>query len=145
MSTTTKENAPTVDLVNFLNAVSNVHADKVNSHLKSKYASLAEILETIKGTAAKHNIAVLQTATSAEGILRVSTSFVHNSGQVFDHGILSFKTEGMTFHQLGSAITYLRKMALQTCVGTHLENDSDDDGNKASATPYAPTSRPLTK
>ena len=132
------------DLVRFLNAVSNVHADKVNSHLKSKYASLAEILETIKGTAAKHNIAVLQTAQSADGILRITTTFVHTTGHVFDHGTLSFKTEGMTFHQLGSAITYLRKMALQTAVGTHLDNDQDDDGNKASAVP-AYTPRPLTK
>lgn len=123
------------DLVAFLNAIGNVAADRVNPAFKSKYASLSEILDTVKAVAREHNLAVHQSLSSAEGQVRVTTTFLHDSGETHDSGTLSFIAPGDA-QKLGSAITYLRRQSLQTACG--ISTDIDDDGAKASA----PASRP---
>jgi hypothetical protein len=124
-----KQTTDAQNLVAFLNSVSNVIADKVNPAFKSKYASLSEILDTVKAEAAKHDIAVHQTLSSAEGQVRVTTTFIHASGAVVDCGTLAFLAPGDA-QKLGSAITYLRRQSLQTACG--ISTDVDDDGAKAS-------------
>jgi hypothetical protein len=141
-------NNPNADLVAFLNDVGNVHADRVNPAFKSKYASLAEVLETIKGVAAKHRLAVVQLLDSEDGKVIVHTTIRHVDGTTFGAGRLSVKAEGLTPQQIGSAITYLRRQSLMTAVG--ISTDLDDDGAAASkptafASPSAPGIRPLTK
>ena len=143
---------PNADLVNFLNDVGNVHADRVNPAFKSRYASLAEVLETVKSVAAKHRLAIVQNLDSEEGKVTVLTAFRHIDGTVFPSGRLSVKAEGLTPQQIGSAITYLRRQSLQTACG--IATDLDDDG-AASSKPTAfsapvsaasqPGIRPLTK
>lgn len=119
------------DIVRFLNAIGNVHADRVNPAFKSKYASLAEILSTVKAEAAKHNLAVHQSLNSADGLVRVSTVFLHNDGTIHDSGSLAFKSESLDSPQkLGSVITYLRRQSIQTACG--ISTDIDDDGSSAS-------------
>jgi hypothetical protein len=140
---------PNADLVTFLNDVGNVHADRVNPAFKSKYASLAEVLETVKGVAAKHRLAIVQALDSEDGKVIVNTSIRHADGTVFPAGRLSVKAEGMTPQQIGSAITYLRRQSLMTAVG--IATDLDDDGAASSkpaaftASTHAPGIRPLTK
>ena len=123
------------DLVAFLNAIGNVAADRVNPAFKSKYASLSEILDTVKAVAREHNLAVHQSLSSAEGQVRVTTTFLHDSGETHDSGTLSFIAPADA-QKLGSAITYLRRQSLQTACG--ISTDIDDDGAKASN----PASRP---
>lgn len=151
MSTPTAPNA-NADLVSFLNDVGNVHADRVNPAFKSRYASLAEVLETVKGVAAKHRLAVVQLLDSEDGKVSVLTSIRHADGTVFPAGRLSVKAEGLTPQQIGSAITYLRRQSLQTACG--IATDLDDDGaassKPAAFTASAPSTstpgiRPLTK
>jgi hypothetical protein len=134
-----KQTTDAQNLVAFLNSVSNVIADKVNPAFKSKYASLSEILDTVKAEAAKHDIAVHQTLSSAEGQVRVTTTFIHASGAVVDCGTLAFLAPGDA-QKLGSAITYLRRQSLQTACG--ISTDVDDDGAKASGSPHKPAARP---
>lgn len=140
---------PNADLVTFLNDVGNVHADRVNPAFKSKYASLAEVLETVKGVAAKHRLAIVQALDSEDGKVIVHTSIRHADGTVFPAGRLSVKAEGMTPQQIGSAITYLRRQSLMTAVG--ISTDVDDDAAAASkpaaftASTPAQGIRPLTK
>jgi hypothetical protein len=117
------------DLVAFLNAIGNVSADRVNPAFKSKYASLSEILDTVKAVAREHNLAVHQSLSSADGQVRVSTVFLHDSGEIHDSGTLAFVAPGDA-QKLGSAITYLRRQSLQTACG--ISTDIDDDGAKAS-------------
>lgn len=127
-----KDNQPNTarqDLVAFLNAIGNVSADRVNPAYKSKYASLSEILDTVKAVAREHNLAVHQSLSSAEGQVRVTTTFLHASGESHDSGTLSFVAPGDA-QKLGSAITYLRRQSLQTACG--ISTDIDDDGAKAS-------------
>lgn len=123
------------DIVAFLNAIGNVHADRVNPAFKSKYASLSEILDTVKAEAAKHNLAVHQSLSSSEGQVRVTTTFLHDDGTIHDSGTLAFVAPSDA-QKLGSAITYLRRQSLQTACG--ISTDIDDDGAKASG----PASRP---
>jgi hypothetical protein len=130
------ENTARQDIVAFLNSIGNVHADRVNPAFKSKYASLAEILSTVKGEAAKHNLAVAQTITSAEGQVRVSTTFLHVSGENHEAGTLAFLAPSDA-QKLGSALTYLRRQSLQTACG--ISTDIDDDGAKASQPPMRST------
>jgi hypothetical protein len=140
---------PNADLVNFLNDVGNVHADRVNPAFKSRYASLAEVLETVKAVAAKHRLAIVQTLDSEEGKVTVFTAFRHMDGSTFPSGRLSVKAEGLTPQQIGSAITYLRRQSIQTACG--IATDLDDDGASSSkptafsAPTPAPGIRPLTK
>jgi len=142
--------SPNADLVNFLNDVGNVHADRVNPAFKSRYASLAEVLETVKAVAAKHRLAIVQTLDSEEGKVTVFTAFRHMDGSTFPSGRLSVKAEGLTPQQIGSAITYLRRQSIQTACG--IATDLDDDG-ASSSKPTAfsapastqPGVRPLTK
>lgn len=131
---------PHADFVRFLNAVGNVHADRVNPAFKSKYASLAEVLETVKPVAQKHNLALAQTATSEEGKVCVTTTFIHLTGHVFNQGMLSFKSDGLSPQQVGSAITYLRRQSIQTACG--ISTDLDDDGASASIPPRGPLTKP---
>jgi len=123
---------PTADFVQFLNTIGNVTTDKVNPHFRSKYSSLAEILDTVKEHAHKHNLAVRQMIQSEDGRVSVVTSFLHVSGQEFDGGKLSFKTDGLDPQKLGSAITYLRRQSISTAC---MLSQTDDDGAAASNTP----------
>ena len=128
------------DLVAFLNAIGNVSADRVNPAFKSKYASLSEILDTVKAVAREHNLAVHQSLSSAEGQVRVTTTFLHDSGESHDSGTLAFIAPGDA-QKLGSAITYLRRQSLQTACG--ISTDIDDDGAKASGSaPQRSPARP---
>jgi len=131
------------DLVAFLNTIGNVHADRVNPAFRSKYASLAEVLDTVKGVAARHNLAVHQTLQSYDGQVRVSTVFLHSDGSEYLAGSLAVKSDGLTPQQLGSALTYLRRQSLQTAVG--VSTDLDDDGASASGPKSAAASPPPAK
>jgi len=127
------QNTPRQDIVAFLNDISNVHADRVNPAFKSRYASLSEILDTVKEVAARHRLAVFQRSSNADGYLRVTTYFLHTENEVeYDAGFLAHKVEGMTTQQLGSSLTYLRRQSLQTSCGISV--DLDDDANKSSNT-----------
>jgi len=126
-----EQNTSRQDLVNFLNAIGNVAADRINPAFKSRYASLAEILDTVKAEASKHNLAVHQSLHSADGQVRVATVFLHADGMTHEAGSLAIKAEGLDAQKLGSAITYLRRQSIQTACG--ISTDIDDDGAKASA------------
>lgn len=130
MPNNTQDNEPHDDIINFLNGIGNVAADKVNPHFRSKYASLAEVLECVKHEAKKHRLAVHQTLSSADGQVRVTTTIIHRSGAQKDCGTLSIKSEGLDAQKLGSAITYLRRQSIQAACGIAV--DVDDDGAKAS-------------
>lgn len=124
------------DLVCFLNAINNVHADRVNPAFRSRYSSLPEILESVKSVAKNHNLAVHQTLSSTEGTIRVTTEFLHADGSNHHGGSVAFKSEGLNPQQLASATTYLRRLCLKTAVG--IETDLDDDGSAASKPASAP-------
>lgn len=127
------------NLVAFLNAIGNVAADKVNPAFKSRYASLPELLDSVKAVAKEYDLAVHQSLSSADGTVRVTTTILHDNGEEFPAGSVAFKSDGLDPQKLASAVTYLRRLCLKTAVG--IETDLDDDGAASSRTPAAPAAR----
>ena len=131
----TKEpTTPTADLINALAEFENVKANKINPAFKARYVSLDALLEACKPVLHKHNLALIQTLVSDEGKVGIETSFLHSSGTSFPFGKLMVKAENLTAQQIGGAITYVRRMSIQTACGISVDSDTDGNG----LTPVAP-------
>lgn len=103
--------------------------DAANPFFKSKYADLASVWDACRSALAVNGLAVIQ-SPSADGMrVSVDTLLTHGSGQ-WMAGTVSVTAKEDTPQAIGSAITYLRRYALQSFVGVAPE---DDDGNAASA------------
>jgi len=145
----------TVDYVAFMNEIDNVQADKVNPHFKSRYASLAEVLSTIKKVSVKHHLSyclitdtqIVQNGDGTHDIyLHLISRFLHDTGEIFEAGRLIYKTSGLLPQPLGSTMTYLRRQAAQAACS--ISTDVDDDGQSVSQPmpakpPVAPMPRPV--
>ena len=90
----------------------------------SKYADLADCMETIRSAITKHGLCLMQMYGGPE----VFTLLGHASGQWIRSRIQIPNFEQLTPQQIGSATTYLRRYSLGI-VG--LVTDEDDDGNAA--------------
>lgn len=105
--------------------------DSQNPHFKSKFASLAQVRDTITPTLAKHGLSVTQLATNDEqGRPSVETVLLHSSGQ-WIASTLAVPVGKADAHGAGSAITYARRYSLMAIV--NVVGDQDDDGNSAVA------------
>ena len=103
--------------------------DANNPFFKSKYADLASVWDACRAALSANGLAVIQ-SPSAEGTrVSVDTLLTHSSGQ-WMAGTVSVTAKEDTPQAIGSAITYLRRYALQSFVGVSPE---DDDANAASA------------
>ncbi len=101
-----------------------------NPAFKSKYADLAEVLQTIRPTLAKHGLSFVQ-GTGYDPTTKhatVTTRLMHKSGE-FIEDQLTVKVGKDDAQGLGSAITYGRRYALAAMIGIAQD---DDDGNGAS-------------
>lgn len=114
--------------------IENASKNSNNPHFRSKYADLAEILNTVRPVFAKHGIAVVQSPSYADGIVSVTTTMMHKSGQYLSDTCYAPATK-LDPQGVGSAITYLRRYSLAAFAGIAQE---DDDGNAASQRPAAP-------
>lgn len=94
-----------------------------------KYADLAGYLAVIRPALAKYGLFLTQNPEAEPGLVRVTTSIYHTSGQMVTYKPLTVPS-GSTIQQIGSAITYARRYSLQAILGLASE---DDDG--AAATP----------
>ena len=47
--------------------VENAHKNSANPHFRSKYADLAEIINTVRPVFAKHGLAIVQSPSYADG------------------------------------------------------------------------------
>lgn len=121
--------SPQIDFVNFLNAVDNAKADSVNPGFKrgdraSRYASLAEVLDTIKAAATVHNIAVRQIPETEDKKFTITTVFVHKDGTTWTGGKIGWSMENPTPQSFGSALSYYRRYSLMTAAGIATEDDT---------------------
>jgi len=134
----TKEQVKAVgDLVKVLNEVENVLADKVNSHLRSRYASLGAILDHVRPVLAKHGLANTFRHESHDKRLRVYQEFIHENGTILSELLKPNFTdisteEKMTAQQLQSNCTYAAKLLICRACSIATDTDVDDDGHTAS-------------
>ncbi len=103
-----------------------------NPHFKSKYADLAEILNTVRPVFSANGLSVTQCPSFEAGIASVETVLMHSSGQWMS-SVISAPVGKQDAQGVGSAITYCRRYSLAAIAGIAQE---DDDGN--SAVGYAP-------
>lgn len=95
-----------------------------------EYATIDEVLNTVRPVLAKHKIAYTQVPTETETGTVLITRLIH-AGQWIESCVRLGQLESM--QGLGSAITYLKRYALCAMVGVAAEDDDDaniTDGNK---------------
>lgn len=117
-------------LVKFRKAVKQPLKDADNPFFKSKYVPLESVVEVIDEAAAPLGISFVQEATSLDGMVGVSTTIFHDSGEYIEFEPLYLKPDKATPQGYGSAVTYARRYSLSTAFG--ITSDIDDDGNEAS-------------
>lgn len=103
--------------------------DSTNPHFKSKYASLAAIIDASKSALFTHGLSICQVPGGKPPFITITTILMHKSGQWIS-GRLVLKSRSETPQDMGSAITYGRRYALSSML--RIAADEDDDGNKAS-------------
>ena len=102
-----------------------VSKDSVNPHFKSKYADLAEVLNTVRPVFASCGLSFVQMPSFLDGVVSVETMLVHESGEWISETASSPITK-QDAQGVGSAITYLRRYSLAAFAGIAQE---DDDAN----------------
>lgn len=130
-------NTATAALVKALAEFQNISANKVNPAFKAKYITLDVLLDAIKPILAKHDLALFQSVVSEDLKVGVVTKIIHADGTTFDAGRLLLKAEGLNSQQVGSLVTYGRRITASTAAGISV--DTDDDGAVASR-PVGPAS-----
>lgn len=121
--------------------VENALKSSTNPHFKSKYADLAEILNTVRPVFSANSIAIVQTPTFESGVASVETMLCHESGE-FISSVCSSPVSKQDAQGIGSAITYLRRYSLAAMCGIAQE---DDDGQNAVAQPQQRQAQPERK
>lgn len=112
-------------LVAFQGDVENATKGSTNPAFKSKYADLAEILNTIREPLHKHGLAITQHPSYENGRVDIENLLVHESGEFF-YSVTSIPVTKQDAQGAGSAITYGRRYSLAAILGISQE---DDDGN----------------
>lgn len=121
--------------------VENALKSSTNPHFKSKYADLAEILNTVRPVFSANCIAIVQTPTFESGVASVETMLCHESGE-FISSVCSSPVSKQDAQGIGSAITYLRRYSLAAMCGIAQE---DDDGQHAVQDPQTQRQAPSRK
>jgi hypothetical protein len=98
--------------------------DKPNPFFKSKYLTLAGLIDAIRGPLSKHGLAYVQTTELGEQFLFVRTTLMHTSGQWIEseYPIIIDVAKPQT---MGSAMTYAKRYSLGALLGIAAEEDDD--------------------
>jgi len=119
--------------------VENATKSSTNPHFRSKYADLAEVLNTVRPVLAANGLSVIQSPSFDGAVCHVTTTIAHNGGG-YIYGTMSCVPAKQDGQGIGAATTYLRRYSLAAVCGIAQE---DDDGNTAAhnkpAQPISPT------
>jgi hypothetical protein len=113
-------------LVKFQASVSKVAKESNNPFFKSKYASLANILDTIQKPLSESGLAISQFPDANA----LTTIILHaESGEWMESSYVMPVAKQNDPQAMGSAMTYARRYALGSILNLNI--DDDDDGEKA--------------
>lgn len=107
--------------------VENAVKGNVNPHFKSRYADLAEVLNTVRPVFARHGLSILQSTAFSGDHVSVTTTLAHSEGG-WVSSCASCVPARVDAQGIGAATTYLRRYSLAAMAGIAQE---DDDGNSA--------------
>jgi len=109
--------------------IDNPELDGVNPHFKSRFSTLAAVLNAVRKPLAKQGIALMQSVSFLEGRIGVTTSLHHASGE-WMRETMAFPIPGNSnVQQAGSTVTYLRRYSLISLCAIVGDPDADDDGD----------------
>ena len=114
--------------------------DSNNPFFKTKYADLSTCVKAVIDALNDNGIALIQKCHNCPDGVMVETTFIHESGEMIDCGILHVPSAKNDPQGYGSALTYARRYSLMAACGIAPE---DDDGNLASKGRPAPVANPL--
>lgn len=110
----------------------NVSKDRENPHFRSRYATLAGVLDEVRPKLAKQGISVVQMPVNGDGTsIGVVTRLLHSSGQWIEGAFYVAPTKADA-QGAGSALTYARRYSLMAVAGVGPE---DDDAEAAVGRP----------
>lgn len=113
-----------------------VTSRRTGATYKFRYAPLDTIFSAVRAPLSENGLAIVQLLDGADLV----TMLMHESG-VSIHGRVPLpRVEGESVQEYGSAVTYLRRYALQAILGIASEEDDDGNaaaGNRATARPAA--------
>ena len=111
-----------------------IKRDRKNPYFNSKYATYEAIVEATRPILTSHGLGFMQTA---DGDALVTVIF-NGAGQTVTSRVPFVHGEKATPQQIGSALTYAKRYGIACALGVAIEEDeTDDDGNRASAQPAA--------
>ena len=108
-----------------------------NPHFRSRYADLSACVEAVIDALNNNGIYLMQLTDEHEGGVKVSTTFIHESGEQLSGGTLFMPATKHDAQGFGSALSYARRYSLMAACGIAPE---EDDGNHATKT--APVTAP---
>jgi len=114
-------------LCKFQGEVGKIKKGETNPFFKSKYASLADILDVIRQPLVENGLSFVQLPEAEH---QLTTLLMHTSGE-WIRSTYSMTPAKNDPQGLGSVITYQRRYALGAVLGLNI--DEDDDGNAASS------------
>jgi hypothetical protein len=132
-----ESNSPHIDLINAMAEMENVVGNKINPAFKSRYVSLDALLDAIKPTLHKHNLAFIQNLLSDDGKIGVQTAFLHTSGHLFEFGRLMINATNLNAQKIGAELTYIRRQSIQTACGISIDHDADGNGSNNKTQTYS--------
>lgn len=103
--------------------------DKTNPHFKSKYASLAAVIDAIRKPLADNGLCYTQTTEIREGGLVLVTTLRHGAQWVASEYPLPMVAKPQ---ELGSALTYARRYSLSAIACIAADEDDDAEGAQSS-------------
>ena len=108
--------------------IENATKGSVNPHFKSRYADLAEVLNTIRSAFPANGLSIVQSTGYDGSLVAVDTAICHASGGyiVATAACVPAKADAQG---IGAATTYLRRYSAAAMCGIAQE---DDDGQSAS-------------
>lgn len=102
--------------------------DKRNSHFNNGYASLAAVLNAIRQPLAKQGLSLVQTISSEPGLVIITTSLLHKSGEWLSAEVAVAVPQNATAQAVGGATTYMRRYsALSMCGIAGDDDDAEED------------------
>lgn len=131
-------------LAAFQGAVGAPKKNASNPHFKSKFADLAEVLETAKAPLAANGLALVQMPNGeCDGAVRITTMITHSSGQWLRASV-SMPVAQKTAQAVGSAISYGRRYCAMAALGMAADDDDGEsaDGRGKAAKPGATAKSP---
>src|SRR6516225_9558937 len=99
--------------------------DKTNPHFKSKYATLASVIDACRGPLSANGLSVVQSTTFMEsGAFTLVTMLMHSSGQyITSHYPLP--SANAKPQEMGSALTYARRYSYSALICNSADEDDD--------------------